>query len=386
MRIAIVGCGFVADYYMTTLVNHPGLTLVGSHDRDQERGRAFAAFHGLRSFASLDETLADPSVGMVLNLTNPSSHYLVSKAALDAGKHVWSEKPLAMGFGEARELVDLAREKGLAIACAPATVLGDTASAMRRAIGEGRVGRVRLAYAEMEDSMVFCENHHEWRSRSGAPWPAEDEFATGSTLEHAGYYLTWLCAFFGPVAEMTAFAARLFDDKNTLQPPEALANDFSVTCMTFRSGAVARLTCGLAAPVDRSLHIVGDEGVLSISDGWNNRSPLFHRDRHGHALSRLPKLGKILSVAERNLPFRQWFGQRLPVRPSRTVTPPYASRIDFARGPAAVAMAVEEKRTPPITADFSLHVTELSLVVQNADRHPMPYRPLSTFEPLPPAD
>ncbi|KAB0682100.1 Gfo/Idh/MocA family oxidoreductase [Aureimonas leprariae] len=368
---------------MTTLVNHPDLALVGVFDRDGDRAAHFASFHRTRAFASLDELLADPSVEMVLNLTNPASHHAVSSAALAAGKHVWSEKPLAMDIGDAQRLVDQASERGLAIASAPATLLGESATAIRKALRDGEFGRVRLAYAEMEDSMVFRENHRQWRSRSGLPWPAEDEFAVGCTLEHAGYYLTWLCAFFGPVAEMTAFATRLFDDKGTGQQPESLANDLSVACFKFRSGTVARLTCGLAAPVDRSLHIVGDEGMLSLSDGWNNRSPVFRRDRHGRATSRLPKLGKALAVAERRLPFRQWFGQRLPLGPARPVTPPPASRIDFARGPAAVAAAVKAGRTPPITADFSLHVTELSLVAQAADRYPMPYRPVSSFEPLP---
>ncbi|WP_152045890.1 Gfo/Idh/MocA family protein [Aureimonas psammosilenae] len=379
MRIAIVGCGFVADYYMTTLVNHANLVLVGVFDRSEERARVFCEFHRVPRFASLDELLAVPDLDMVLNLTNPASHYVVSKAALEAGKHVWSEKPLALDLGDAEDLVATARQRGLRIASAPATVLGDSAMAMRRAIGEGAIGRVRLAYAEMEDSMVFREDHRKWRSRSGAPWPAEDEFATGSTLEHAGYYLTWLCGFFGPVEEMTAFAARLFDEKNTGQAPSELANDFSVTCLRFRSGAVARLTCGLAAPVDRSLHVIGDEGILSISDGWNNRSPVFLRDKHGHATSRLPKLGKVLAVTERHLPFRQWMGRRLALPKQKAETPPYASRIDFMRGPGAMAEAISDGRPPLIDADFSLHVTELSLVAQNADHYAMPYRPRSTF-------
>ncbi len=383
MRIAIVGCGFVADYYMTTLVNHPTLELVAAYDRDGEALTRFTRFHGVHEAGSLDEVLADRTIGMVLNLTNPASHYAVSRAVLESGKHVWSEKPLSMNVDEAADLVRIAAARDLVIACAPATVLGESAIALRRALRDGRIGPVRLAYAEMEDSMVFRENHADWRSRSGAAWPAADEFAVGSTLEHAGYYLTWLCAFFGPVAEMTAFAARLFDDKRTGQPAGELANDFSVMCLRFADGVVARLTCGLAAPVDRSLHVVGDNGVLSVSDGWNNRSPVFERDRHGLPPSRLPKLGKVVGMAERNLPFRQWFGRRLDLGTAKPVTPPYASRIDFSRGPAAVAKAVEAKRTPPITADFSLHVTELSLVAQNADRYPMPYKPASTFAPLP---
>lgn len=379
MNIAIVGCGFVADYYMTTLPNHPELKLVGVHDRDSGAAKRFAAFHGARIFDTLDALLADPSVDLVLNLTNPSSHYAVSLACLEAGRHVYSEKPLAMEIGEAEHLVTLAREKGLQVASAPSSVLGEAAQTTRRAIEDGTVGEVRLAYAEMEDSMVFRENYRSWRSLSGAPWPAEDEFAVGCTLEHAGYYLTWLCEFFGPVEEMTSFSAKLFPDKGTSQTAAEIANDFSVACLRFRSGAVARLTCGLAAPSDRSLHIVGTKGVLSVTDGWNARSPIYLRDPAGHWRPRAGILGKVLRRLERGRPLKHWFGRKLPVPRSGATVPDTSSRMDFMRGPAQMAEAIRAGARPPLADAFALHVTELSIVAQSAERYPMPYRPRSTF-------
>ncbi|RIY03237.1 gfo/Idh/MocA family oxidoreductase [Aureimonas flava] len=379
MNIAIVGCGFVADYYTTTLPNHPGLRLVGVHDRDIWAAKRFAAFHGARIFDTLDELLADPSIELVLNLTNPASHYAVSRACLESGRHVYSEKPLAMEIGEAEHLVALASERGLQIASAPSSVLGEAAQTARRAIDDGTLGEVRLAYAEMEDSMVFRENYHSWRSLSGAPWPAEDEFAVGCTLEHAGYYLTWLCEFFGPVEELTAFSAKLFPDKGTGQAPHEIANDFSVACLRFRSGAVARLTCGLAAPSDRSLHIVGTQGVLSVTDGWNARSPLYLRDPAGHWRPRAGILGKVLRRLERGRPLKHWFGKRVAVPRSEAVVPDTSSRMDFMRGPARLAEAIRDGSQPPLAGAFALHVTELSIVAQSAERFAMPYRPRSTF-------
>lgn len=383
MRVAIVGCGYVADYYLTTLRNHPSLELLGVYDRDEARAAAFSRFHGTPAYDSLAALLADPRVEMVLNLTNPASHFEVSRAALLAGKHVYSEKPLALRLEDAEALVALAAEKGLSLAAAPCSILGEAARATARAIEEGRVGKVRLVYAEMEDSMVFRENFRAWRSRSGAPWPAEDEFAVGCTLEHAGYYLTWLCAFFGPVAEVTAFAARCFDDKNTGQAAAEIANDFSVSCLKFRSGVVARLTCGLVAPRDRSMHIVGDKGVISVSDGWNYASPVYLRHPDGLPVSRIPKLDRVSARLERYLPLRHWLGRRLPATPSKAVVPPYPSRMDFSRGPAAIAEALSKGTPLPMTADFALHITELALVAQYAERYPMPYRLRSTFSPLP---
>src|SRR5258705_13780081 len=112
MRVAIVGCGFVADYYVRTLAAHPELELIGVLDRDIERAERFARYYSLPRYETMDELLGDSGVEIVLNLTNPRSHYEVSKRSLLAGKHVYSEKPLAMSFDEAKELVELAERNG----------------------------------------------------------------------------------------------------------------------------------------------------------------------------------------------------------------------------------------------------------------------------------
>jgi predicted dehydrogenase len=288
-----------------------------------------------------------------------------------------------MTIEDAEDLVRIAAERGLAITAAPCSILGEAALAAGQAIQNGRLGRVRLAYAEMEDSMVFRERFHDWRSPSGAPWPADDEFAVGCTLEHAGYYLTWLCAFFGPAQEITAFSARLFDQKGIPAPKGGWAGDFSVACLRFADGVVARLTCGLAAPKDRSLHVVGTEGTLTVTDGWNYRSGVWLRDPEGRPMSRIPKLPQAFGRIERYLPGRHWLGERLPLGPNRAVTPGYPSRMDFSRGPAATAEALRAGKPVPMPADFALHITELALVAQDAARFPSPYKPRTAFAPLP---
>ena len=123
MNIAIVGCGFLADYYLTTLPGYPVLELIGVMDRDPDRAARFAQFHHVHKFASLDDLLSDERVELVLNLTNPRSHYEVSKACLDAGKHVYSEKPLATALDQAKSLVELASSRGLPPS-APCSLLG----------------------------------------------------------------------------------------------------------------------------------------------------------------------------------------------------------------------------------------------------------------------
>ena len=89
---------------------------------------------------------------MVLNLTNPSSHFEVSPACLEAGFPVYSEKPLAMTFEEIEALAALAREKGLPLTGAPCNHLGKAAQAVNRALAQGRIGQPLLAYAEVDDA------------------------------------------------------------------------------------------------------------------------------------------------------------------------------------------------------------------------------------------
>src|SRR2546421_9892738 len=212
-RIAIVGCGFVADLYMRTLQRHPSLALAGAFDRDAARMERFTRFHRAHAYAALDELLRDPAVQIVVNLTNPRSHLDVSRAALLAGKHVSSEKPLAMSMHEARDLCALARERGLQISSAPCSLLGETAQTMARALRDGVVGRVRVVYAEMDDGLVHRMPYRKWVGDSGVPWPHVDEFEVGCTLEHAGYCVPWLAAFFGPAVSVTAFASVQIPDK-----------------------------------------------------------------------------------------------------------------------------------------------------------------------------
>src|SRR5690606_22774490 len=124
MRIAIVGGGFVADLYMETLHRHADLDLVCAGDHDPVRLGLFCRPHAVAACPSFEALLEDRRVEAVLNLTNPHSHYVVSRDCLQAGKHVYSEKPLAMRLEDARSLVELAAARGLLLSGAPSRLLG----------------------------------------------------------------------------------------------------------------------------------------------------------------------------------------------------------------------------------------------------------------------
>jgi predicted dehydrogenase len=390
---AVIGCGNVASFYCGTAPHHPILSLVGVTDRDRRRAAAYSAYYALHEYSSLDEVLNDRRVELVLNLTNPGCHFAVSKACLEAGKHVYSEKPLAMSFQEAQQLVALADRKGLHIASAPSRILAETAQTMWKAIREDTIGEVHAIYAEMDGELISRAPYKEWVNEVGMPWPYKDEFEVGCTIEHAGYPVSWLSAYFGPVESITAFATRqipLPADVTVEVPPP----DLTVACLKFRSGPVARLTSSWIAPADHSIRIFGDTGVLSTGDIWAPRSPVHV------ARKRTVRLGpKTLSVTtKRRYPLAEppkpgSLMERLNIGSPRAIARAAKARflhlrkrVDFCLGPAEVARAIREDRPCHLPPQYCLHNTEVVLAIHNS-RATGSHHPITTvfppMEPLP---
>ncbi|HEY2645840.1 MAG TPA: Gfo/Idh/MocA family oxidoreductase, partial [Candidatus Acidoferrales bacterium] len=385
MRIGFVGCGFTADHYVPSLKLYPELELAGALDRDEKRASEFCAFHSIKQFPSLGAMLADPSIEMIVNLTNSSSHFEVSKACLEAGKHVYTEKPLSTTFAEAQTLVNLAEANGLYFSSAPCILLGETAQTLWKALEKNEIGKVRVVYAELEDGPFHLAEPHLWRSASGAEYDYRGEFEMGVTMEHAGYYLGWFTAFFGPAKSITGFASCLWPEK-PISPQETLhvtTPDFSVACITFESGVIARLTCSLVGPYNHTMKMVGDKGVLSVDECWNFSSPVF-----------LEKYSQLKFKIDRypiskSYPFLKHLASPrrtavTPVRKSSLKKQQVRYRLDYVRGIADLARAVAEKRSPRLPADYCLHVTELALAMQNVSDKP--YQLTTTFKPLKPMD
>jgi predicted dehydrogenase len=354
MKVAFIGCGYVADFYATTLPNHASLELHAVWDRDLDRLAVFTKHWKVPSSHSLDAVLNDPSIELVLNLTNPSSHYEISKAALLAGKHVYSEKPLAMRVEHARELVELAETLGLQLGSAPCTVLGEAAQTAWKAVREGRVGTPRLAYAELDDGPIHLLGMRGWKSESGAHWPWRDELEVGCTLEHAGYYVSWLLAMFGPVKRVTAFNALVSPDKGVPTPPQP---DLSVGVLEHASGVTSRITCSICASHDHSLRIFGDEGVLVVGECWDYGSSVGVYPRRGVGLRGEKYLAPVHKAGVGLMPVP------LVRKPRFRWKARGANRMDFARGPAEVADAVAQRRTSRLSARFSLHLNEIVLAL-----------------------
>lgn len=342
----MLGCGYVANMYRLTMPLHPGLELVGVHDRERSRSETMGHLTGARVYRSLDELLGDAAVDVVLNLTNPSSHWETTRALLAAGKHVYTEKPIALAVEQAAALVALARDRGLMLCSAPCTLLSPVAQTVFRVLRRGDLGRVRLVYAEMEDGMVARAPTGKWVNEAGVAWPAIDEFEVGCTIEHAGYVLGWLCAYFGGVESVQSFADVLMPDKiDGIRLREA--PDFSVSCLRFRGGVVARMTNGLYAEHDHRMRIFGDDGVLEVEDPRCDDSPVWIR--------RYRTIRRRRFLAGRT---------RVPLEGPRERIARYrgSQTRDFCRLIADMAAALRAGRPPYVGAEFALHVAEVTLL------------------------
>lgn len=266
-RIGFMGLGAISGIYLENITNRfPDMEVYAVCDLIPERAISVQEKYGVpRRYDTMHQLLADPNVDIVLNLTRPNEHYAVTKAALLAGKPVYSEKPLAATLAEGRELVALAKEKGLALGGAPDTFLGAGLQTCKKLIDDGYIGRPVAAAARM-----LCHGHENWH-----PDPAfYYQNGGGPMMDMGPYYLTALTNLLGSVTEVTSVAQKSFDRRViTSQPHRGEVIEVEVPThvsgiLRFASGAVGTITTSFDVyyPSQASLEIFGTEGTLFLPD------------------------------------------------------------------------------------------------------------------------
>ena len=190
LGIGIIVCGNISEAYLKAASYFPILDIKGIADIRPEAAEARAGRFGLRAM-SVDGMLADPSIQIVVNLTIPAAHVEVGLKALAAGKHVHSEKPLGLTTAEARPLLQLAKERGLRVGCAPDTFLGGSHQTCRKLIDEGAIGRPLAGSA-----FFMCPGHERWHPNPAFYYAR----GGGPMLDMGPYYITALVNLIGPVA------------------------------------------------------------------------------------------------------------------------------------------------------------------------------------------
>lgn len=277
-RVGIIGCGNISGIYLERSKIFPCLKVVACADLDLERARARAAEYGIPRACPVDEMLADKSIDIILNLTVPKAHAAVALRALQAGKHVYNEKPLAVTRADARKMLALARKKGLRIGCAPDTFLGAGIQTGKQAIDAGRIGRPIGATAFM-----LCHGHESWHPSPEFYY----EKGGGPMFDMGPYYLTALVALLGPVRRVTASAGISFPQRTIASEPKK-GKKITVETPThiagvldFARGAIGTIVTSFdvwhaqhGAPL---IEIYGTEGTLVLPDPNGFGGPVWLR-------------------------------------------------------------------------------------------------------------
>jgi predicted dehydrogenase len=261
----MVGSGNVSLQYLHNAPLFRNAEIVACADINPEASRERANAFGIRA-CSVDELMGDSAIDIVLNLTIPAAHFDTSMRALDAGKHVYTEKPLCFTLEQGRALVERAESKGLALGCAPDTFLGAAGRYVRRQMDAGVIGRPVLGTA----FMMFAGPEHVH------PNPYFHYQPGGGPLMDMGpYYLTMLVNLMGPVRRVQAITTRGHDVRYGVMEGPAQGKPMTVETETtilslleFHNGAV--VTFGTSWDVIRHsnqpIELHGTKGSLRVPD------------------------------------------------------------------------------------------------------------------------
>ncbi|GAB4461308.1 MAG: Gfo/Idh/MocA family oxidoreductase [Armatimonadaceae bacterium] len=266
VKFGVIGCGKISDAYFNATKRFPILEVAACADLVVERAKEKAEQHGIPKAGTPDEILADPEIEIVINLTIPAAHYAVSKAALEAGKHVHVEKPLTVTREEGKELLDIARARGLRIGCAPDTFLGGGHQTCRKLIDDGWIGEPVACTAFM-----LSRGHETWH-----PAPEFYYKAGGGPMFDMGpYYLTALVNMLGSIRRVTGSTRITFPERTiTSQPLHGTRITVDVPThvaglMDFSNGAIGTIITTFdvyGAPTFSPIVIYGTEGTLAVPD------------------------------------------------------------------------------------------------------------------------
>lgn len=261
LKAGIIGCGNISSIYFTNCQTFNSFEIVACADLDVERAKAKADEFNIPKAYNVQDLLADPEINIVINLTIPAAHGDVSIAALEAGKHVYVEKPLAISLEQGKKVVELAKTKGLRVGGAPDTFLGGGIQTGIKLIQDGWIGKPVAANAFFMSSGV-----EEWH-------PNPDFFyqtGGGPMFDMGPYYLTALICLIGPVKRVTGSASISFSERKT---PEGRAIPVEVPThisgvLDFQNGAVGSVITSFdswGSNLPR-IEIYGEHGTLNIPD------------------------------------------------------------------------------------------------------------------------
>jgi len=266
VKLGIIGCGNISPQYFQGCRHYRNIAVVACADIDPAAARQRAAEFGVPLPQSVDEIFANPEVEIIVNLTSPPYHAPLNLRALEAGKHAYCEKPFATTREEGKAVLELARQRGLAVGCAPDTFLAGPMQTARAAVQAGAIGSPAAATA-------FCvsSGHESWHPNPSFYYRK----GGGPLLDMGPYYLTALVSLLGPIRSVSASAKAIFSERLITSEPLSGARIEVETpthydgLLEFQAGASA--TVGFSFDVKGrhdlpGLRVFGTEGSLALPD------------------------------------------------------------------------------------------------------------------------
>lgn len=276
IKAAVVGCGSISDIYMTNLTTGKfnSIEVVACSDLMVDRMNASAQKFGIKAMA-LEDICADSEIEMVICLTTPAAHYSIIKQSLLAGKHVFSEKMIAVDLEQGEELVRIANEKGLHLGVAPDTFLGASVQTAKYIVEHGLIGKPLSCRASVSRDYGIYSEFLTHLAKKGA----------GIGFDMGGYYLTALAAILGPVKSLAAFTATNephrvntrvgapgFEQEYDIQVPNVIS-----ATLQYENGVIGTLHMNSDCIEDEEtcLKIYGTEGILTMGDPNQFGAPVY---------------------------------------------------------------------------------------------------------------
>ncbi len=264
-NVGLIGLGDISGQYLDTLKHVPNLTVTAVATRHPSSVEQKARQYSIPNVYTVDDLLADDNIDIVLNLTTPDAHYDLALAALNAGKHIYNEKPLAFNRDQCKTLLDAAQKNNLRIACAPDTFLGPAIQTCRRLIDTNVIGKPLHAAAFMQSPGV----EH---------WHPNPEFyykpGGGPLFDMGPYYLTTLVYLLGPVKSVFGSASINIEQRTITSQPRhgktirVEVPTHVVAILTFQSGLVCNLVMSFEVRASRhsGIEIHGRDATLHLAD------------------------------------------------------------------------------------------------------------------------
>ena len=265
MRVGLIGTGRISDIYIKNCANMESVDIASCGSLNMAESQAKAEEYQIAQCAQPEEIIQDPNIDAILNLTIPAAHAEVSMKALNAGKHVYSEKPFVTYLEDGRKVLDLAKERGLLVGNAPDTFFGGRWQTLRKAIDVGRIGTPTGICAFVPTHGV--ERHH----------PNPDFYYAhggGPLLDLGPYYLAAMIFCLGPIARVAGMARKTFPKRQIENGPrtgEWMDVDVDTHCLSlieFESGVIGQMMMSFDVWESETprLEIYGTKGTLCIPD------------------------------------------------------------------------------------------------------------------------